>query len=467
MCRSSAAAEQSRSGRVSCQASSVLEARPGVAFALTIVVIAVSTGCSALTGFGDLAFDDDDAAIDAATTGRDAERDDGGPRDAAMPPSLDGAMPLDGAMALDGAMSLDGAMALDGAMPLDGATPLDGSMSLDGAAPGDLGPPPRDASGARCDDDTDCDDSNPCTRDLCNLASRTCGISPLTGDVCSDGNACTTDDRCMAGLCRGSDADRCVPTGPCVTSTCDPAIGCVEAHSPRGVACDDGNACTPSSTCDGAGLCFGATACPSDDNPCTADVCIGAECQAVALADGTACIAGRCCNGSCASTNTDEANCGSCGNSCGSGQSCVSGFCSTCGSDEACDDGLACTIDRCVGTCANSLMPDHCLIGGLCFMAGADNPSNVCQQCRPALSSTAWSAKDGTPPCNDLRFCTATDVCVEGVCQGSGDPCNTSPCYEELCNETDNECVRVGPGCPVGQVCCGDDRCILIGTSCM
>jgi hypothetical protein len=74
-----------------------------------------------------------------------------------------------------------------------------------------------------------------------------------------------------------------------------------------------------------------------------------------------------------------------------------------------CNDGLACTIDQCngVGGCSHSILPDNCVIGGLCYSTGDVNPANECQVCNSALTQTAWSPRPNGTSCG-----------VGGTCQG-------------------------------------------------
>src|SRR5262249_40595353 len=76
------------------------------------------------------------------------------------------------------------------------------------------------------------------------------------GTSCSDGNACTQNDSCQAGAsvsgapvtCGGSDA--CHQAG-----VCNPETGqCVNEPKPNGTSCSDGNACTQNDSCQ-AGVC--------------------------------------------------------------------------------------------------------------------------------------------------------------------------------------------------------------------
>jgi hypothetical protein len=101
-----------------------------------------------------------------------------------------------------------------------------------------------------------CDDGDPCTRDVCDATSGCIGLPDPS--VCDDGNPCT-DDVCLAGgscfsvnrpdstLCA---AFSCAGVGLCVAGTC------VDFDVPDGSPCTDNDACTMSDVCV-AGQCAG------------------------------------------------------------------------------------------------------------------------------------------------------------------------------------------------------------------
>lgn len=74
---------------------------------------------------------------------------------------------------------------------------------------------------------------------------------PLSdGASCDDGDACTVEDRCLGGLCKGGTPLRCDPPGDCLWASCDPASGNCDATAlPDGTSCPQGlceaGACVP------------------------------------------------------------------------------------------------------------------------------------------------------------------------------------------------------------------------------
>jgi hypothetical protein len=126
------------------------------------------------------------------------------------------------------------------------------AVSVDGPQT-DAGPDAAEG-GAPCD----CAGDAACVLDPC-------GPCAAPGTTCDDGSACTSEDRCVDGVCRGTPRV-CVASNECERGVCDEATG-----------------------------------------RCTVEV----------LTDGTSCSRGRrCCSGTCVSTSTDADNCGGCGIQC-------------------------------------------------------------------------------------------------------------------------------------------------------
>ena len=94
----------------------------------------------------------------------------------------------------------------------------------------------------------------------------------------------------------------------------------------------------------------------------------------------------------------------------------------------ACDDGLACTQDFCVGldACEALTNPASCLIGEVCWTQGEANSGNPCLVCDPATAQDQWTARNGMA-CNDDDPCTSDDTCTGGTCSGSPTPDQFEP----------------------------------------
>lgn len=104
-----------------------------------------------------------------------------------------------------------------------------------------------------------------------------------------------------------------------------------------------------------------------------------------------------------------------------------------------CNDNLACTQDRCDETldqCVNALLPDKCLIAGVCRDFGTVDPSTGCRECNPVVNATNWTNSPSGTPCGDQNNsdCDAPNTCNgAGVCLDNFEPINT-PCGNDASN---------------------------------
>lgn len=213
-----------------------------------------------------------------------------------------------------------------------------------------------------------CDDSNPCTTDACTPQGG-CANAKL-----ADGASCTGADPCMPGTCQGGVCG--VPAGascddgnPCTDDACIEGIGCSHVLRDAG-ECSDGNACTLEDTCV-AGVCVGLAANCDDGNLCTADGCDAVIGCWHDIAIDTCCDGGvsKCDDGNVCTTDGcepgDELKCvhtpNSAGcsdaNACTVADTCVEGICT--GTQKNCSDGNPCTIDTCeAGKCGHAPASD-------------------------------------------------------------------------------------------------------------
>lgn len=126
---------------------------------------------------------------------------------------------------------------------------------------------------------------------------------PMAPTTCSDGDSCTTGEKCVSGKCQGGMAI-CDDQNACTLDLCTAATAteCTNKPIAAGATCDDGQNCTVGDACDGAGACKSATAKPCNDgNTCTVDSCAEpGGCSNVsppfpiACGDGLACLQGVC-----------------------------------------------------------------------------------------------------------------------------------------------------------------------------
>ncbi|MDP6944909.1 MAG: hypothetical protein QF464_12225, partial [Myxococcota bacterium] len=102
-----------------------------------------------------------------------------------------------------------------------------------------------------CDEDT----GDPCTVSACDPATGACAVVPTpTGTVCDDGDECTPEDRCRAGVCVSNPRLLCDDGNPCTSNGC--ADGACVFEPDDDLLCDDGNGCTTTAACIG-GQCQG------------------------------------------------------------------------------------------------------------------------------------------------------------------------------------------------------------------
>jgi hypothetical protein len=105
--------------------------------------------------------------------------------------------------------------------------------------------PPK-TNGQACDKNT----SDPCADGVCQ--SGTCK-SQYNNNVCNDGNACTSNDKCVNGVCEGTAFKDCNDSNPCTQDSCDKTGQCLH-QSLSGTACTAGSGECPIGVCQ-AGQC--------------------------------------------------------------------------------------------------------------------------------------------------------------------------------------------------------------------
>jgi hypothetical protein len=369
-----------------------------------------------------------------------------------------------------------------------------------------------------------------CINHVCGIANKT------NGTACNDGNACTTNDACTNGVCAGTLTAGCVqcsrntdcssiPVDQCHEAVCGANGACVVQNRANGTSCDDGNPCTSNDVCT-AGVCAGTeiTGCVSCTSPGTcpqpADQCQQPTCQNNICGtenkpndspcdDGDVCtLLDTCHNGTCQAGLTKPCDqCLSCqdvngvatcapdstqiGKRCNDQNACTendvctaAGICV--GTPVDCDDGNECTTDTCdpaTGCVHTPLTGTICDTGNLCTADTCDNgvcqegalsiTCPPCQVCDPG-SGTCRNLTDDTPCNADNNACTVDDSCQSGICvPGSPMVCekSTNPCAINVCNPLSGECALqpANPGSvcrAAGTACEGDALCSGTSVDC-
>ena len=270
-----------------------------------------------------------------------------------------------------------------------------------------------------------CDDGNPCTKDYCSL-TKGCLHRFANREQCTDGDACTFNDRCFYGACLpgtsvvcrdGSECttDACLSGAgcvftpvacddgnPCSADSCDPALGCLSIAA-NGEPCDDGNPCTVGDFC-AAKKCFGGTPDPCDDGDlCTIDSCDpGAGCGHVLAPDGTVC-------------DDDE--------SCTSSDVCTEGVCAG-AIDPICPDPGDCCTAKAEPECSHAAIRDCvCAADELCCTTAWDQTcvDEVLSVC--GLDCNACIPDCAGKPCGDDGCGGSCGVCLPGSYENPGLSC--------------------------------------------
>ena len=336
-----------------------------------------------------------------------------------------------------------------------------------------------------------CDDGDPCTFDVCDEVAGECGVlaDPSCGGAPCQAHAdcpapptpgCATS-LCVDGACEVV-AMACSDHDPCTVDACDEVAGaCV--FSPIadcqgcavGADCDDGNACT-SGVCDkgecsfavvsGCGACAVDEECTAVAGACVLAQCLGGACYYHTVADAcTECdLAGPAaqCNDFVACTfdechptlgvclHTEDISFAK-----GNPPECVPDLCT---SHRECDDGNACSIDRCQlelewPTCVSDAVEGvECPVGCGTDAQCADGDPCTVDRC------TAGTCQWLLAACTDGLACTTDSPCVPGRgCQHPPDPECAAPCA------SDAECAT-GSGCQLGQ--CVNGQCALVALGC-
>jgi len=245
--------------------------------------------------------------------------------------------------------------------------------------------------GTACDDRDACTVGEVCSDGVCGSGENQCFCRDQPdGTACDDGQRCTANDVCDTGACLGTPISCSqLDDGVCLVGACDPTSGeCVALPVPDGTTCSDGDVCTSEDRCAG-GYCGGQPKdCSALDTACEVGVCEAGQggCVAEARPDGLPCSDGDACTGG------DICEAGVCG-----GPLDVCGACDGLSVGAACDDGDPCTTGsvcvvqgealRCEGTPKDCSELDGACVVGMCDAASGG--------CRTAPRPDGGACDDG------------------------------------------------------------------------
>lgn len=211
--------------------------------------------------------------------------------------------------------------------------------------PGTMCDPSSGCVGRPCGTDAECDDGAACNGvEACGPDGICHGGVPLD---CADAIDCTIDS-CEEprGMCTHT------PDGArCATGMCDPMLGCLDRRCRSSAECDDGLVCNGTESCSGGRCVPGPRPACDDGVACTVDACSEAARGCTSTPDSRLCPAGQLCDPMIGCTVRGCRSDGGCddGLFCNGTERCdaATGVC-VAGPPPSCDDGEACTVDRCV-----------------------------------------------------------------------------------------------------------------------
>ena len=302
-----------------------------------------------------------------------------------------------------------------------------------------------------------------CTTSACTPATGLCqpAAAPPT-TACDDGDACTSGDHCLGGLCQaGTYLCACTKDSDCADK-------------------DDGNKCNGIAFCDKAtGQCApnpaSVVVCPTvDDTGCAKTVCLPKEgtCTQVARADAVlSCTGDK--GQDCAwqpkivGQKGDEGpfKCDD-GNACTTGDVCEGKACKSAAAICECTQNADCEKeddgDLCNGIfyCDKSLKVPKCVFNpaSKVFCSPLGNTACLTNSCDGKSGVCGLQPNKGGSPCEDGDVCTAGTTCDGlGGCKGNqptdcddGDECTVDSC------KTPAGCMHVAKSCDDGNACTVD-----------
>ncbi|WIA24026.1 hypothetical protein OEZ85_013645 [Tetradesmus obliquus] len=320
---------------------------------------------------------------------------------------------------------------------------------------------------------------SPCQRYELLPGATNCTLITLPNNTdCDDGRACTTDDKCVSGVCTGTQKTcpvrRQGRSAQCTLSVCaEPNAVCTEVEAPDGTSCNDGQPCTVKDQCVN-GECKGSPlVCPKkrQASTCKEIRCnpLTGQCAELPLADDTPCDDGKwcttddvCVSGVCTG---QPRNCPESTNQCTLG-ACIEGS-QSCGFVNR-PDGAVCETagtTRCgVDTCSNG----QCVAANRTDCSALDDVCNV-GTCNAQTGACEKDKKADNTPCDDGEFCTTGSVCTAGLCGGGVPkecPMPRIMCKEAICSPALRQCLVLDKDCSAAADQCNSGVCSSITGQC-
>jgi hypothetical protein len=280
----------------------------------------------------------------------------------------------------------------------------------------------------------------------CGACTNRCPTPPVGATAVCSGSVCTVSSvTCPSGTadCNGAPGDGCEVSTTTVSNCGACGRACVGANGTAtcssqlcGITCNAGygncngtltdgcetNLGTSASNC---GACNSLCSLPNATAGCVASACTIASCNA-----GYGNCDGLAANGCERNLNSDNANCGACGNACSAGQLCSAGVCVTsCGSGQTSCSGVCRSLatdpdacGSCSTVCSGTGVASRTCVAGVCngtCAAGRANCDGNLQSngCETDINTTATRCGGCTGSACSLNNITA--ACSGGNCTGT------------------------------------------------
>jgi hypothetical protein len=293
--------------------------------------------------------------------------------------------------------------------------------------------------------DTQCATGEVCQNGIC-ASAPDCHTTPCTGLTYCD---------LATGLCKPG----CVSDTQCGTNeSCDlqsHSCGCSAGYSkyPSGVC---GNGCEIGGVEYAAGASNGSNSCqtcvPAESNSAWTNVadstacgsnkyCYGGQC--VACLQGSACTPTNACHDGVQQCSSSSASCSDTGSSKANGTSCGSGK-----------------------VCNNGSCQSGCWVGGSYYASGATSPTNSCQSCQPASSTTSLSPVSNGTSCGSGKVCNggscSSGCYIGGSYYANGTASPSDPCKACVASTSTTSWTPVtkGTSCGGGKICDATGACV-------